>query len=145
MALVAACDASAPVGGAPGNDPVPLPEDLAALREQDPGIHLMPADESVPQISPTKAVEIAGKELFGALDANLVPRQDPSVPDALVRRLVTAGPEPPRSVWLVAYRWKAGFDCRSPEGGPGPCKAASFFYIDDRTGELVLSGSITEQ
>lgn len=146
IAFVASCDAIAPVGNVPmGNDPVPLPADLAALIDDDPGIRLMPADGSVPQISPTEAVEIAGEALLGDLDGNVVPRQDPSVPDALVRRLMTNGPEPWRSVWLVAYRWKAGFDCLSTEGGPGPCKATSFYYIDDRTGELVLSGTDTRE
>ena len=146
LALVAACDAIAPGGTVPmGNDPLPLPADLAALIDNDPGIRLMPADGSVPQISPTKAVEIAGKALFDDLDGNLVPRQDASVPDALVRRLMTNGPEPWRSVWLVAYRWKAGFDCLTAEGGPGPCRATSFYYIDDRTGELVLSGTDTRE
>ena len=124
----------------------PLPADLAALIVNDPGIRLIPADGSVPQISPTKAVEIAGKARFDDLDGNRVPRQNPSVPDALVRRLMTdRSLQPPRNVWIVVYRWKAGFDCLSPEGGPGPCKATSFYYIDDRTGEFVLSGSDTRQ
>jgi hypothetical protein len=126
------------------NDPVPLPADLAAMVEADPGIRLLPADGSVPQISATKALEIAGRVLLEELDGNRVPRQDPSVPDGLIRRLMTNNSQPPTSAWLVAYRWKAGFDCHSEAGGPGACQTTSFYFIDDRTGELLSSFSHTQ-
>jgi hypothetical protein len=140
--LATGCDAMAPVG----NDPVPLPADLAAMIGPNMGLRLSPADGSVPQISATKAVAIAGEHLFEELDGNRVPRQDPSVPDGLVRRLMTDGsPQHPKSVWIVAYRWAAGFDCHSPAGGPGPCESTSFYFIDDRTGELITSYGDTRE
>jgi len=126
MSLVAACGAIAPVG----NDPVPMPADLAWIISPGAVAPLSPGDASVPQISATRAVEIAGKSLLADLETYGDPREDPSVPDGLVRRLVNSRPAPPRSAWIVAYRWKAG---------GGSFKSGSFYYVDDRTGELFSS------
>ena len=136
MTLVAGCGAIGPVE----NDPVPLPADLAAIIEAQMGPRMRPADGSVPRISATEAVAKAGVQLVGDLKTNSVAAQDPSVPDGLVRRQVVLGPGKPRtSVWMVVYRWKAGFDCHSGAGGPGSCAQTSFYFIDDRTGELISS------
>ncbi len=133
LTLVAACAVFAPAE----NDPVPLPSDLAATIEAQMGPRLRPADGLVPRISATEAVAKAGAQLVSELKSNSVPAQDPSLPDGLIRRRVIAGPTKPlTSVWIVVYRWKAGFDCHSAAGGPGPCEATSFYFIDDRTGEL---------
>ena len=133
LTLIAACAVFAPVE----NDPLPLPADLAAIIEAQMGPRLRLADGSEPRISATQAVEKASVELVSELKSNNVPAQDPSVPDGLVRRRVILGPTKPlTSVWMVVYRWKAGFDCHSAAGGPGPCEATSFYFIDDRTGEL---------
>lgn len=138
MTLVAACEAAAPVD----NDPVPLPADLAAIVNARLAIPLRPADGSVPPISPTKALEIAGVALLRDLDSNKMPRQDPSVPDGLVRRVIV-GPQGPTSAWLVVYRWAAGSDCGSPASGPGRCEATSFYFINDRTGKLITGHTET--
>jgi hypothetical protein len=139
IALVAACAAFAPIE----NDPVPLPADLSAIIETQMGPRLRPADGSVPPISAARALEIASESLLAELKSNSVPAQDTSVPDGLIRRQVIAGPgKPLTSVWVVVYRWKAGFDCHNAAGGPGPCKATSFYFVDDRRGEM--NGSYTD-
>jgi hypothetical protein len=135
MMLVAACDAVAPVS----NDPVPLSDDLAASLDSQ----LAPADGALPAVSPTKALEIAGKELLAELAGNNVPPQDPSVPNGLIRRVIVGlDGRPPTSVWIVVYCWAAGFNCLTEAGGPGPCNQTSVYYIDDRTGQVVYSSSI---
>ena len=136
MALVAACETTAIPAG---NDPVPLSPDLAEMIEADSSLRISPADASAPPISATQAVDVAGNSLLAELNANHVPAQDASVPDGLVRRVMTFGDRPPVSVWLVAYHWAAGFDCHGNAGGPGPCEATTFYVIDDRTGELITS------
>jgi hypothetical protein len=78
-----------------------------------------------------------------ALSGNRVPAQDASAPDGLVRRLFIDQGRPPTSVWVVAYRWDAGFNCHNPNGGPGPCDTTSFYFIDDRTGEMIYDSTIT--
>ena len=143
MMLVAACDAVAPAS----NDLVPLSDDLAAIVNSQLSARdrrLSSTEAQVPPIAPTTAVEIAGKELLAELESNRVPAQDPSAPDGLVRRVVVGLDIRPTSVWVVVYRWAAGFDCRSPLGGPGPCAVISFYLIDDRTGELIHAGSHTQ-
>ena len=149
MMIVAACDADLPpIPVAPfGNDPVPLPADLRAKLEQSiqPGA-LQVADGTSPPVSAGKAVEIAGRALLSDLSANDVPAQDVSAPDGLVRRLfIEPGlGAPPTTVWVVAYRWAAGFNCRNPNGGPGPCATTSFYFVDDRTGEMTYGLTQTD-
>jgi hypothetical protein len=138
MMLVAACDAVAPVS----NDPVPLSDDLATRLDSQLGHRLTAADGAVPAVSSTKALEIAGKELLAELEGNNVPPQDPSVPTGLIRRVIVGLDIRPTSVWIVAYRWAAGFNCLTEAGGPGPCSQTSVYYIDDQTGEVVYSSSI---
>lgn len=143
ITVIGACGANLPpVPGAPfGNDPVPLPADLRA--KLDVSIQpnaLQAADGTSPAISANEALEMAGKRLLDDLSGNNVPAQDASAPDGLVRRLFIdrePGGRPPTTVWVVAYRWEAGFNCFDPRGGPGPCTATSFYVIDDRTGDLI--------
>ena len=149
VTFVAGCGANLPrVPVAPfGNDPVPLPADLKARLEQviQPSA-LQAADGTSPAISANRALEIAGKMLLDELSGNKVPAQDVSVPDGLVRRLyIERGPDarPPTTVWVVAYRWDAGFNCLDPNGGPGPCATTSFYVIDDRTGDLIYGLTAT--
>ena len=144
MTLVVACGTDLPhVPLAPlGNDPVPLPDDLKILLEASirPSM-LQPADGTSPPISASKALQIAGVALLDQLAANNVPAQDAPAPDGLVRRVfIDRGPRgarPPTSAWVVAYRFN--FNCHDPGGGPGPCAATSFYFVDDRTGEIFYS------
>ena len=152
VALIAgACDAS-PSPPSPvvfPNEPVPLPADLAALAADvmfGGGDRLEPAAPLTPPISPARAVEIAGPELLAILRSNKLPEQDPAAPDALVRRHYVGSLTGPADVWVVAYRWKAGWNCQHPEfHGPGNCRMASFYFIDERTGELVQQFTATLQ
>ena len=128
FALVAACGPSAAVG----NDPVPMPADLAWITSPGVMVPLSPGDATVPRISATRAVEIAGDSLLADLETYGAPRQNPSVPDAVLRRLVNSRPAPLRSAWIVVYRWK--------EGGEY-FKSGSFYYVDDRTGEQFVSAT----
>ena len=145
MTLLAACDANIPaVLPRVGNAPVPLPADLESMLVEVIGPStLQAADGTSPPISASEAVAIAGKALLEQLAGNNVPAQDTAAPDGLVRAIfIDRGPRnrrPPTSAWVVAYRWDAGFDCHDPSGGPGPCPATSFYFIDDRTGELFYS------
>lgn len=142
MTFVGGCGPNLPrVPLAPiGNEPVPLPEDLVEMLEQSirPG-SLQAADGTSPPVSASQALKKAGEGLTDHLSGNNVPLQDASAPDGLVRRLFIDRERPPTSVWIVAYRWDAGFNCHDDSGGPGPCDVTSFFLIDDRTGEMVYS------
>jgi hypothetical protein len=152
VTLVAACDATQPpVPIAPiGNDPVPFSAELEEQLERSlkpRSRELQPVDGTSPRISARAVLEIAGKHLLEELSGNNVPAQDPSAPDGLIRRLYIdrgRGARPPTSVWVVAYRWDAGFNCRTETGGPGPCATRSFYFIDDRTGEMVTSVTQTD-
>ena len=150
LTFVGACGANLPAVplAPPGNDPVPLPADLRDKLElsiQPSALH--PVDGTSPPVSASKALEVAGRVLLADLSGNNVPAQDASAPDGLVRRLYVEramGQRPPTSVWIVAYRWDAGFNCRGPNGGPGPCATTSFYFVDDRTGDLVYSLTQTD-
>ena len=138
--LVAACEgnlrAALPLGG---NDPIPLPHDLDLLLRGS-GVELADAD-GTPLISADKALEIAGKTLREQLEGNNLPANNPPGPLALVRRTYVPrtrlGHDRAINVWVVAYRWK--YDCRNPNGGPGPCPTTEFYFIDDGTGSVVAS------
>ena len=104
---------------------------------------LEPADQTAPRISADEAREIAGAILVEGLRSNGVPDQDPSVAHGLIRRRLIDPARPPASVWIVAFRWIAGFDCPSDSGGPGPCPTASYVVIDDRSGEVITAVILT--
>jgi hypothetical protein len=107
---------------------------------------LGPANASTPVISGDQAVGIAGREFLEILRRNRVPEQDVSSPDALVRRHYVSQASGAADVWVVAYRWKAGWNCQHPEvHGPGNCQMASFYFVDDRTGKVVQTFLATLQ
>lgn len=146
LVTLAACGSDLPsVPFAVNNEPVPLPKDLDSILQDSlagSDVRLDAPDSTVPPISASKALEIAGKTLLEELAGNNVPAQDPSVADGLIRRRFSdPGERPPTSVWIVVYRWAAGFNCNSPGGGPGPCDFVSIYFIDDRTGETIFAHS----
>ena len=143
---VTACGSDLPpVPFAVNNEPVPLPEDLESILQDMAGnVRFDAPDSTLPPISASKALEIAGKGLLEQLHTNNVPEQDPSIADGLIRRrYFDPGQRPPTSVWIVVYRWAAGFNCNGQQGGPGPCDAVSIFFIDDQTGETISAWSHT--
>lgn len=147
MTLLVGCGGNTPQVPVPvfDNDPVPFPAELMGSLERSLAPSTLQATNLIsPPISANKALQVAGATLLEELDGNKVPAQDPSVPDGLVRRmLIDAGRlhRPPTSVWVVGYRWHAGFNCHDPNGGPGPCPVTSFFFIDDQSGELIYEVS----
>jgi hypothetical protein len=134
--LLAALAGGCATPAAVANDPIPFPDDLATAAADWMGgeDRLEPVDASTPIVSSDGAVKIAGLAL-----GNKLPAQDSATPDVLVRRhyVGTLGPTN-TNIWVVGYRWRAGWDCSDPaRGGPGTCRGAQFIFVDDRTGQVV--------
>jgi hypothetical protein len=123
------------------DQPIPMPADLAELATDWMGgeDRLEPVAPSTPTISAQGAIKIAGEQLLKSLRREKVAEQDPSVPDAVIRRhYVSTIGNVATDVWVIAYRWKAGRACNDvSQGGPGTCRNAQFIFVDDRTGEIV--------
>ena len=89
--------------------------------------------DALPRVSAERAVQIAGGLLLEELRGSLVPPQDVTFPEGLIRR-VQVTPEGRKTSWVVVYRWHAGFDCRNGSG-EGPCVVWSRYIVDDQSGE----------
>jgi hypothetical protein len=98
-----------------------------------------------PRISARQATMTAGNAMLKGLKDNSVPAQDVTVPDGLIRRTYVDPSKGVRAdVWVVLYVWRAGFDCTSESGGPGPCQPWDAYFVDDQTGELINGVGLME-
>jgi hypothetical protein len=139
-------DVPSPSIAIPAADWIPLPParaDLALGPAAEGRLEMPTAQWPAPRITSDAAYDVALMSYTEMLSGNALPPEGRPVPFGLVRRVWRPERKPARTVWVVIFRARAGFDCLHSEGGPGPCELIDASFIDDQTGARISGFGLT--